>query len=617
MEMVGMEGAILIFMLGNMEQTVARKQTKREKNNAQKRTEGWKQKGIWLFWYAVVPVFAFYLMECYEHNPFVEVRVGAQLFNIFLFELIGWMLYFLTGRMCFASRVLYGLAVAFGITNHYVMKFRSTPFVPWDLFSAGTAASVAGNYDFTPDRRMVIVTLVFIALFVLTRLFKKGPRFSWKIRLGSIVLVGLVLCTFVNALQQESFQTKHYLYPFLFTPAYMTKVNGMAVTFAMDLAYVAVERPAGYDADEAKETLAKYETKTTETDTKDLPNIIVIMDEAFSDLSVLGDLETNKDYMPFVHSLQNGADNTITGYLNVSVCGGNTADTEFEFLTGNTMAFLPAGSIPYQQYIKDTTPSLASYLKGLGYETYAQHPYNASGWNRETVYPLLGFENMAFAPDYLSRDVIRDYISDKTSFEKIIETYENKPEDKPAFIFNVTMQNHGGYTDTYWNFTNTINAKGLGNDALNQYLSLIKLTDSDISSLISYFKEQDEKTIIVFFGDHQPNDTVASSVLAENGMDYSNLSTEETYLRYQVPYVVWANYDIQEAQNQDMSVNYLAANVLKTAGVPTSDYQNFLLELQKDYPIISEDVKADTDEEMLKKYKILQYYRLFDQKGDN
>lgn len=29
MEMEGMEGAILIFMLGNMEQTVARKQTKK------------------------------------------------------------------------------------------------------------------------------------------------------------------------------------------------------------------------------------------------------------------------------------------------------------------------------------------------------------------------------------------------------------------------------------------------------------------------------------------------------------------------------------------------------------------------------------------------------------
>lgn len=87
------------------------------------------------------------------------------------------------------------------------------------------------------------------------------------------------------------------------------------------------------------------------------------MDEAFSDLSVLGDFDTNTDYMPFVHSLEKGNENTITGYLNTSVCGGNTADTEFEFLTGNTMAFLPVGSIPYQQYIKSKTPSLASYLK--------------------------------------------------------------------------------------------------------------------------------------------------------------------------------------------------------------------------------------------------------------
>lgn len=582
--------------------------------------------------FSVMPFISFILMEFYEHNPFIEIRPVAFLFNILLFELLAWIVYVFTGRMKWAVRFILIAAMIFGMINHYVMLFRSTPFVPWDIFSIKTASSVAGNYDFMPTARVIIVTVIYIVLVVLAYFMNYRMEMKIKLRLIPGAIITVVLCLFVSALQNEDFQTDNYLYPFLFTPAYMTKVNGMAVTFAMDMAYIAVDKPAGYSEENARQILDEYknddngqkEDVSEGSDTNNnekMPNIIVIMDEAFSDLSVLGNFETNKDYMPFVHSLQNGADNTITGYLNVSVCGGNTADTEFEFLTGNTMAFLPAGSIPYQQYIKDTTPSLASYLKGLGYETYAQHPYNASGWNRETVYPLLGFENMAFAPDYLSRDVIRNYISDKTSFEKIIETYENKPEDKPAFIFNVTMQNHGGYTDTYWNFTNTINAKGLGNDALNQYLSLIKLTDSDLSSLISYFKEQDEKTIIVFFGDHQPNDTVASSVLAENGMDYSNLSTEETYLRYQVPYVVWANYDIQEAQNQDMSVNYLAANVLKTAGVPTSDYQNFLLELQKDYPIISairtEDVKADTDEEMLKKYKILQYYRLFDQKGDN
>ena len=115
-------------------------------------------------------------------------------------------------------------------------------------------------------------------------------------------------------------------------------------------------------------------------------------------------------YMPFVHSLMSGADNTVSGYLNVSVCGGNTADTEFEFLTGNTMAFLPSGSIPYQQYIKNETPSLAGYLSSLGYVTYAQHPYYGSGWNRETVYPLLGFQNMNFVDDYIQRTIVRQYV---------------------------------------------------------------------------------------------------------------------------------------------------------------------------------------------------------------
>ena len=145
----------------------------------------------------------------------------------------------------------------------------------------------------------------------------------------------------------------------------------------------------------------------------------------------------------------------------------------------------------------------------------------------------------------------------------------------------------------------------------------------------------DEKTIVVLFGDHQPNDTVASSVLAANGMDYNNLSNEEFTLRYQVPYVIWANYDIDEAAGKDTSVNYLAANVLKAAGVPTNDYQSFLLKLQEEYPIISEvrtDKTADktldkasnksdkttgskkkqADSDMLNDYKLLQYYRLFD-----
>lgn len=565
--------------------------------------------------YALLPIGTFYLMESYEHNALLEVRTEAQFFNIFIFELLAWIIYLAIGHMCAAARILLGIAMVFGITNHYVMKFRSTPFVPWDIFSVRTATSVAENYDFTPDMRMVIVTLIFIAAMSLVRFLKKAPKIKLQVRLGALLVSVLVTCLFVNTLQKEDFQTKHYLYPFLFTPAYMTEVNGMAVTFAMNLAYVVVDKPQGYSAKDVQKTLESYEkTEDTKQNTQDLPNIIVIMDEAFSDLAVIGDLQTNEDYMPFMHKMQQGQKNTITGYAQVSVCGGNTANSEFEFLTGDTMAFLPSGSIAYQQYVKQDTPSLASYLKGLGYATYAQHPYYASGWDRERVYPLLGFEHMDFIDDYTNVSYVRKYISDASDMQHIIETYEKKEAGKPAFIFNVTMQNHGGYTDVYPNFENDIQAQ-YNSDALNQYLSLIRKTDAALEDLVSYFSKADEKTVIVFFGDHQPSDAVANQIEMASGVDPSDMNSEQQKKRYQVPYLVWANYDIGEASDQNTSLNYLSAQVLKAAGVPTSAYQNYLLELCNTYPVLSaagstENVGADKD--ALLTYRKLQYYNLFE-----
>ncbi len=575
--------------------------------------------------FSLIPVICFYLLEFYQHNPFQEVRTEAQLFNIFLLELTAWTLFFLAGRAVLALRIELVAVMIFGLVNHYVMEFRSTPFVPWDILSVNTAASVAGNYDFTPSGRVILVSILFLALIFCVRFLRF--RSEWKLyaRMISAALVVLVLCVFVNALQNDDFKTKHYLYPFLFTPAYMTQVNGMLVTFAMNLEYIAVDRPADYHAEDAKETLETYESSDTAENTEDLPNIIVIMDEAFSDLSVVGDFETNEDYMPFVHSLEQGNDNTVTGYLNVSVCGGNTANTEFEFLTGNTMAFLPAGSIPYQQYIKSETPSLAEYLSGLGYETYGMHPYNASGWDRDRVYPLLGFENIIFFDDFTDKTFLRKYVSDDSDFKNIIQTYEQKDEGHPAFIFNVTMQNHGSYTDAYNNFTPDVTVTGTDSFVLEQYLSLVKRTDQALENLIDYFAGQKEKTIIVFFGDHQPADSVAAPVLALNGKDANSLNSEDQRLRYQVPYVIWANYDIEEGIGEDTSANYLAASVLQTAGVPTSAYQNYLLELEEDYPVISavrveksDGTETNSKEEKkgLLQYQQLQYYSLFDEKED-
>ena len=442
----------------------------------------------------------------------------------------------------------------------------------------------------------------------------------------------IVLTSFVGKLQDEKFQSANYLYPFLFTPVYMTDVNGIAVTFAMNLAYMSIDEPEGYDREEVKAVLEDYERMgasgleeagdNVNDDTADrMPNIIVIMSEAFSDMASVADFTASEDYMPFIHSLQQGAENTITGDLQVSVCGGNTANSEFEFLTGNSMAFLPQGSIPYQQYLVDEIPSIPLYLKEMGYYTVAAHPYNASGWERNTVYPMLGFERSIFINEYDRSDKLRTYISDAACVDKIIQIFEEKEKGLPLFMFNVTMQNHGGYTDEYANFTPDISVEGMNHTAVEQYLSLLKVSDAELKRLVTYFSQVEEETMIVFFGDHQPNDAVAGPLVKLNGKNIKTFSGEELLTRYEVPYVIWANYDITEESDTDTSLNYLGLRMLEEAGIETYAYQNFLQELENTYPVISamQVRKADgtitnaaSEEEGLRLYQSIQYYYLFD-----
>lgn len=565
------------------------------------------------------PAAHFYLLEAYTHNGFIEVRRWSQLFNVVLFELAAWILFALFRSVKAALWIEGVLAMALGLANYYVYTFRSLPLVPWDLLSAGTAASVAGNYDFTPTARVVCVVLGFLAVFVLEGFCKiDTSKWKWRYSLPAALALCIGLGMFSGVLQQEEFQNRHMMYNKLFTPVFMWQVNGFALTMVMELPYLAVEKPSGYQREEAKELLASYENKSAEEKEGRKPNIIVVMDEAFSDLGVLGNFTPTKDYMPYFHSMQKEsktAPNIISGLLHVSVCGGNTANTEFEFLTGNSMAFLPQGSIPYQQYIKNKIPALPWYFKEQGYETYAMHPYYASGWDRDTVYPLLGFSQMEFLGDYSRTEYIREYVSDQSCVDKIIDTYEQKETGRPMFLFHVTMQNHGAYSTVYDDFTPDITVEGTSSYALATYLSLIKKTDEALEALLSYFEKANEPVMVVFFGDHQPNDTVAEPILRQNGMSYRTLTEEQTRLRYQVPYLIWANFPLEgNTHNFDTSANYLGAKILEAAGLELPAYQAFLSELSANYPIVTAIRQDGSGEasDVMAAYQKLQYYQLFD-----
>jgi len=354
------------------------------------------------------------------------------------------------------------------------------------------------------------------------------------------------------------------------------------------------------------------------------------MNEAFSDPGILCKFTPSEDYLPFVHSLEKGADNTITGNLNVSVLGGNTANTEFEVLTGNTMAFLTDGSVAYQQYIHRNIPSMVSQLNADGYQTISMHPYESTGWNRNKVYPFMGFSKSLFQEDIVDPEYIRTYISDQTCVNMIEREYQQKKKGQPMFLFNVTMQNHGGYIKSSDQFTPDISVEGVNDYSALSYISLIKKSDAALENLVNYFKTQKEKTIIVMFGDHQPSNSVVDPLLALTGKSCATMTDEESNNRYKVPLIIWANYDIKEEKGVELSADYLSNYVMEKAGVPLTNYQKFLQQEEKEFPVISAKRVADKNgksyikdvvdgqfSDQLNDYRILQYYSLFDwKKGD-
>ena len=241
----------------------------------------------------------------------------------------------------------------------------------------------------------------------------------------------------------------------------------------------------------------------------------------------------------------------------------------------------------------------------------------ASGWERETVYPMLGFEQSDFIESFTGASMLRRYVSDASAFDYIIRAYEEKEPGKPLFFFEVTMQNHSGYTEEFANFTPDITVEGIDSQSLGQYLSLMKRTDKALEELIAYFSQQEEETVIVFFGDHQPADFVVEPVWNLQGKTGSALTEEEDNLRYQVPFLIWANYDIEEARDVQISANYLGGLVLETAGLSLPVYHSRLKEIRQEVPVLSAQqiITADgmgEEAKQLLDYQKMQYYLLFD-----
>ena len=571
----------------------------------------------------VIPLGCFYTFETLTHQMSTMIELAKRL-NIAFYYWLFLFVFFIAGRTSISMAICVAAIAIIGVGNYFVVMFRSNPIVPWDIYSFETAMGVADNYVFSVDWALAEHIAMFILMLIVG--VRTNIRLNKKI-LRPILTVAMCIPAYfyISYLWQDNLERNTGLNDTLFNAKYMHSKDGFFVSFILDIHFLQIEEPKNYSDEYALSLLNEQEVEKVETP-EELPDIIAIMDETFSDPAVLGEFETNKDYMPFVHSILRGeVANTISGYTDVSVLGGNTANSEFEFLTGNSMAFFPNGSVPYLQYIRDGISTIVPQLEEYGYTTYGTHPYRAKGWNREFIYDLMGFDYRYFQGSFPFEDKLRNYLSDEADFKSILEWRNNT--EGPFFMFNVTMQNHSNYGGDFDNFDPQIVAKfknTSSNKYLNKYLSLMYETDQDVASLLSELSQSDRKTIVVFWGDHQPNDYVVRPIYKEYGLDFDNQTYEQQQQRQKTPFFIWANYDIQEQTNVEISLNYLNILLFETAGLQLDEYQTFRKNLWQgqipmmnavgyrndDGDLVEYDDAPEEIQNLLNEYQNIQYYRM-------
>lgn len=495
-------------------------------------------------------------------------------------------IYFLSNRLWVGFLSTWLLFVTMSMVNKFKLTFRDDPFSFIDITLIKESLEMKGKYEIHLTRNMIILFIGLIIITVILKMFLNYRIRSKKVRwslLGAVCVLSIIIFgkpyfnneiyasvgdkSLINVWSEtQQFQSKGFVYPFIYS-----------TQSAKD------KELEGYDENKAKEELNKYSYHDITEDKK--VNVIAVMLEAYNDFSKFDGVEFNIDPYKNFHQIQK---ESLHGKLITNIFAGGTIDTERAFITGYN---------DHPMYIKNTN-SFTRYLKEQGYRTEAMHPIYGWFYNRRNVNEYLGFDSFDYYENKY-KDIQEAFLDDMDFFDYLIEGFENSKENnQPYFNFSVTYQNHGPYSNEKYIDEQFLAKQSHYDDAnyniANNYFSGIYKTDLAMKKLVDYFRNEEEPTVVVFFGDHNP-------WLGEGSTGYSMMginlepSSEEGFLNYyETPYIIWGNDAAKEALNRDftedgknISPSFLMSEIFEYFGWEGNEYMQFITDFKANIDVIN------------------------------
>jgi phosphoglycerol transferase MdoB-like AlkP superfamily enzyme len=474
-----------------------------------------------------------------------------------------------------------------------------------------------------------IVVAVAIALFVLVFLWRLLRRLALplnlKARLWRLGITVPLMACFVSAMDHATFswaRDRLRVLPIMWDQKENYSYNGFTMAFALNAPMANVMAPEGYSA-QAIEAIAAPSPAAFPRRQK--PDIIMVMSESFWDPTRLPGVDFNRDPIPAVRANRSGA-------IFSPEFGGMTANVEFEALTGFSNAFLPYGSIPYQQYVRQPVPSLATFLKSEGYATKAIHPFREWFWNRRNVYEAFGFDTFLSEENLPKLAARGPLVSDQALTEEIIREADETKE--PFFFFTVTLQGHGPYEPHRYKDPSidvTTEAGEAERATIRMFAEGASDADSSFRYLMNWANRRKRSTILVFFGDHLPplGQAYVATGYMKNRVADRQAPPSDMLKQHETPLVIWSNQTGTDYGVGTVSPAFLPLHVLELAGISHPYYTGFLGSVRDHYKVVDRHMLFTTNDHtieewskkpradpLIENFRVLQYDILFgDQYG--
>ena len=531
------------------------------------------------------------------------------------------LLYFVINNLFYAAAITSFIFNAGSLVNRLKIELRDDPFVPRDFQLVQEAVNTVSDFQVKIKYDLLALIILAVIMFLVIGYFIKAKKLKGRTRIIGCVIV-VIVTFFANKYIYSSKQV-YYNKLHVSNRSYISRVFnelGFTYCFLYNLNSYPVEKPANFSKEEVEDLIKTYTTPESAMP-EEKPNVIFIMNEAFSDIGMNEVFTYTPEEDPYKYWREiTQSKNSIAGHIVVPGFGGGTANTEFDVMTGMQTNML--NSVPTSAFrvVGRNTQTIARVLAGNDYQTLFMHPGDSWFYNRYSVYKYFGMTESIFNEAFTKEDKKGNMVADSVLTQRIIEQFEAHTADDskgPLFSYITSIQNHMPYTvrkygdlpiaDVQVSKTISQEAK----DFLSVYMEGIRDANQMIKDLTDYFEAQDKPVVLVFFGDHLPN-------LGDNYLSYKELgvnvgdetSVENIINTYSTPYVIWLNEQAAQMINFEekketldlpednrINANYLGGMVLELLGYSGQDpFFDYINELRKEVPVIYKENYKTIDE---------------------